>query len=67
MAEHARTLRGLRDLETVITTAVARSKSGYEFSANSYSFAAMDACLAMERALDDLRAALEAEFPSAAA
>jgi hypothetical protein len=64
MAEHAQTLRALRGLETVIRRAVNESRAGYEFSANSYSFAAMSACFAAEHALDDLRAALAAEFPT---
>jgi hypothetical protein len=38
--------------------AVAESKLAYEFSANSYSFSAMSALIAAERALENLRAAL---------
>jgi hypothetical protein len=64
MTEHARTLRALRGLETVIRRAVTESRAGYEFSANSHTFAAMSACFAAEHALDDLRAALAAEFPT---
>ena len=64
MTDHAQTLRALRGIETAIRTAVAEARAGYEFSANSYSFAAMSACFAAERALDDLRAALAHEFPT---
>jgi hypothetical protein len=60
----AQTIRDMRRLDAAIGIAVTESRAGYEFSANSYSFAAMTACFAAERALDDLRAALSAEFPA---
>ncbi len=59
MTEHARTLRALRGIESAVRRAAAESRLGYEFSANSFTFAAMGACLAAGRALEDLRAALE--------
>jgi hypothetical protein len=41
---------------------MAESKLAYQFSdANSYSFAAMNACIVAERTLEVLRDALEAE------
>ena len=61
MTDHGHTLRSFRKLEATLREAVAESKLGYEFSANSYSFSCMNACLAAERALEVLRAAL-AEF-----
>ena len=52
---------GLGSLVLVINTAMAESKLAYQFSANSYSLAAMNACIVAERALEVLREALEAE------
>ena len=52
---------GLRSLVLAINTAMAESKLAYQFSASSYSFAAMNACIAAERALEVLRDALGAE------
>jgi hypothetical protein len=59
MTEPARTLRALRGLSEALREAVAESKLAYEFNANSYTFAAMTACMGAERALDVLREALE--------
>jgi hypothetical protein len=61
MTEHARLLRAVRGLDVALREAVAESRLAYEFSSNSYSFAAMNACIAAERALEVLRDALEAE------
>ena len=58
MTDASPTLRSLRKLEAVIREAVAETKLAYESNANSYSFSAMSACIAAERALDNLRAAL---------
>ena len=53
---------GLHSLAQAIQRAMAESKLAYQFSdANSYSFAAMNACIVAERALEVLREALEAE------
>jgi hypothetical protein len=52
---------GLHSLAQAIHRAIAESKLAYQFSADSYSFAAMNACIAAERALEVLREALEAE------
>jgi hypothetical protein len=57
MTEPARTLRALRGLSEALREAVAESKLAYEFNANSYTFAAMTACMGAERALDVLREA----------
>jgi hypothetical protein len=61
MTERARTLRAVRGLDVALREAVAESRLAYELSANSYTFAAMNACVAAERALEVLRDALEAE------
>jgi hypothetical protein len=62
MTEASHILRYFRKLETAIREAVAESKLAYEFNANSYSFSAMSACIAAERAIENLREALaEAE------
>jgi hypothetical protein len=60
MTEHARTLRAVRGLDVALREAVAESRLAYEFSANSYSFSTMSACIAAQRALEFLREALEA-------
>jgi len=52
---------GLQSLAQAIQRAIAESKLAYQFSATSYSFAAMNACIVAERALEVLRDALEAE------
>ena len=52
---------GLHSLTHAIHRAMAESKLAYQFSANSHSFAAMNACIVAERALEVLRDALEAE------
>jgi hypothetical protein len=59
MTEHPRTLRAVRGLSAALREATEESKLAYEFSANSYTFAAMTACLSAERTLEDLRAAIE--------
>ena len=59
MTEPARTLRALRGLSEALREAVAESTLAYDFTANSYSFSAMNACMGAERALDVLREALE--------
>jgi hypothetical protein len=59
MTEQARALRAVRGLEVALRGAVDDSKLAYEFAANSYSFSAMNACMAAERALEVLRDALE--------
>jgi hypothetical protein len=46
MTEQARTLRAVRGLEVALREAVDDSKLAYEFAANSYSFSAMNACMA---------------------
>jgi hypothetical protein len=53
MTEAGHILGPFRKLEAVIREAVAESKLAYEFSANSYSFSAMSACIAAERALEN--------------
>ena len=58
MMEHARLLRALRGLELSIREAVAESRLAYEFTANSYSFGCMNACLAADVALARLEDAL---------
>jgi hypothetical protein len=64
MTEASHILRCFRKLEAVIREAVAETELAYDFSANSYTFAAMSACIAAERALENLRAALaEADDP----
>jgi hypothetical protein len=65
MTESSHILRCFRKLETAIREAVVESKLAYEFNANSYSFSAMDACIAAERALENLREALteKAQLP----
>jgi len=59
MTEPARTLRSLRGLSAALREAVAESTHAYDFTANSYSYSAMNACMGAERALDVLREALE--------
>jgi hypothetical protein len=59
MTDAGHTLRCFRKLEAVLREAIAESRLAYEFTANSYSFGCMNACIAAERALEDLRAALE--------
>jgi hypothetical protein len=56
--EYARLLRAVRGLEISIREAVAKSKLAYEFNANSYNFACMNACLAADVALAHLEDAL---------
>ena len=51
----------MRGLDVALREAVTESRLAYEFSAGSYSFAAMNACIVAERALEVLRDALEAE------
>ena len=65
MTEHPRTLRAVRGLSAALREATEESKLAYEFNANSYSFSAMDACIAAERALENLREALteKAQLP----
>jgi hypothetical protein len=48
-------------LAACLREAVTQSRLAYDFSANSYAFSAMNACIAAERALECLRDALEAE------
>jgi hypothetical protein len=55
MTEPARTLRALRGLSEALREAVAESTLAYDFTANSYSYSAMNACMGAERALDVLR------------
>jgi hypothetical protein len=62
MTEPARTLRALRGLSEALREAVAESTLTYDFTANSYSYSAMTACMGAERALDVLRAALEESY-----
>lgn len=59
MTEPARTLRALLGLSAALREAVAESTLAYDFTANSYSYSAMNACMGAERALDVLREALE--------
>jgi hypothetical protein len=61
MTEASQTLRSFRKLEAIIREAVAESKLAYDFSANTYTFAALSACMAGERALELLREALGSE------
>ena len=61
MTDASPTLRCFRKLEAALREAITESKLAYEFNACSYAFAAMNACIAAERALEVLREALEAE------
>jgi hypothetical protein len=54
-------------LEAILGEATAESRLAYEFAANSYTFAAMNACIAAEQALEVLREALGDEFADQAA
>jgi hypothetical protein len=67
MTEASRTLRCFRKLEATLREATAESRLAYEFNACSYTFAAMNACIAAERALEVLREALGDEFRDQAA
>ena len=60
MTELARTLRAFRGLSEALREAVAESKLAYDFTANSYSYSAMNACIGAERSLAVLREALQA-------
>jgi hypothetical protein len=62
MTELARTLRAFRGLSEALREAVAESKLAYELNANSYSYSCLSACLAAERALEVLRAAIEESY-----
>ena len=62
MTELARTLRPFRGLSEALREAVAESKLAYELNANSYSYSCLSACLAAERALEVLRAAIEESY-----
>jgi hypothetical protein len=62
MTEPARTLRAVLGLGVALREAVAESKLAYELNANSYSYSCLGACLAAERALEVLRAALEESY-----
>jgi hypothetical protein len=59
MTEPAGTLRAFRSVSAAVREAVAETRLAYEFNANRYSFSAMSACMAAERALDLLEEALE--------
>jgi hypothetical protein len=59
MTDASYTLRSFRKAEAALREAVAESKLAYEFGANSYTFSAMNACIAAELALEALRDALE--------
>jgi hypothetical protein len=61
MTEPAQTLRAVRGLDAALRDAVTESRLAYEFNTNSYTFAAMNACLAAALALENLRTALESE------
>jgi hypothetical protein len=50
-------------MAVTVRNAVSESKLAYELSPNAYSYSCMIACLAAERALEALRAALEEEAP----
>jgi hypothetical protein len=67
MTEASHTLRCFRKLEAILGEATAESRLAYEFAANSYTFAAMNACIAAEQALEVLREALGDEFADQAA
>jgi hypothetical protein len=60
MTELARTLRAFRGLSEALREAVAETTLAYDFTANSYSYSAMNACIGAERALAVLREALQA-------
>jgi hypothetical protein len=62
MTEPARTLRAFRSVSAAVREAAAETRLAYKFNANCYSFSAMDACMAAERALDLLEEALEDSF-----
>jgi hypothetical protein len=62
MIEQARALRAVRGLGVALREAVEESKLAYELAANSYSFSAMNACMAAERTLEVLRDALEESY-----
>jgi hypothetical protein len=51
-------LRAIGDMRHILRDAVDQAKLGYEFSPNSYSFGALSACLAAEKAVDVLSGAL---------
>jgi hypothetical protein len=55
-------LRTYRDLRRILRGAVDQAKLGYDFSPNSYSYGALNACLAAEQALGALQGALESEL-----
>ena len=61
MTEASHTIHCFRKLEAILGEATAESRLAYEFAANAYTFAAMNACLAAERAFEVLRETLEAE------
>ena len=52
-------------LAAYLREAVTQARLGYEYAPNSYSYAAFQACLGAEQALDALRAALAAEYDAA--
>jgi hypothetical protein len=55
-------LRCFRNLESCLREAAAESKLAYEFSANSYTYAAMSFCMAAEQAVAALRDVLEEQL-----
>ena len=64
MTEPRPTLRACRNLKENIRKAIAEAKAAYEFVPNSYSYGALNACLAAEAALAvlaDSLSILEAE------
>jgi hypothetical protein len=54
--------RVLGDMRRILRDAVDQANLGYEFSPNSYSFGALSACLAVEKAVDVLRDHLSDHF-----
>jgi len=58
MTEASHILRSFRNLDAAIREAVAESKLAYGLRASTYTFSAMNACIAAERALEVLRDAL---------
>ena len=58
MTEASHILRSFRKLDATVREAVAESKLAYGLGASTYTFSAMNACIAAERALEVLRDAL---------
>jgi hypothetical protein len=53
-------VRAFRRLRDDVREAATQARLAYEFSANSYSFASLNACIAAQQAVEVLRSALAA-------